>query len=155
MSSNNNWHHSLYHICHVSGHILHLVENKWGKKNIIKQLLYSHHVLGAHYSMAQAMVKLRNSSGWGYRQTGWGVFRLTVQIYCTLLTAGERYSSNKHFAPTDYVYLNSSSHYGLVFLFKCLVGFCLLPLPLGKHLSSAKCFCKVFLQNSRKIKWWR
>lgn len=45
------------------GTFLHLVENEGGKKNIVKQLLYCHDVLGAHYSMAKATVKLRNSAG--------------------------------------------------------------------------------------------
>lgn len=41
---------------------------------------------------------------------GWGALRLIVQTYYTLLTAGERCSSNKHLAPADYVCLNSGSH---------------------------------------------
>lgn len=125
-----------------------------GKKNIIKQLLYSHHVLGAHYSMARAMVKLRNSSGWGYRQTGWGVFRLTVQIYCTLLTAGERYSSNKHFAPTDYVYLNSSGHYSLVFLFQWTVFTSVCYCLRGKHLRKNRIMKVGMQQKFQTIVTW-
>lgn len=86
---------------------------------------YSHHVLGAHYSMAQAVVKLRKSASWGYMQAeGWGALRLTVQTYYTLLTAGERCSSNKHLAPADYVCLNSGSHYDFVFLFELLASVC-------------------------------
>lgn len=54
--------------------------------------------------------KTEKLSGLRVQAEGWGALTLTVQTYGTLLTAGQRCSSNKHLAPTDYVYLNSGSH---------------------------------------------
>lgn len=63
ISSNNNLHHGPYYISHVSVHSFTFSQG-WvgGKKNTVKQLLYSNHARGAHYSVAQAMRNRRSSS---------------------------------------------------------------------------------------------
>lgn len=87
------------------------MENAGGKKNIVKQLLYCHDVLGVHYSMAKSNGKTEKLSRLRLQAEGWGTLGLAAQTSSTLLTAAERcVSSNKHFAPTDYVYLNSGGH---------------------------------------------
>lgn len=60
--------------------------------------------------MAKSNGKTEKLSRLRLQAEGWGALGLAAQTSSALLTAAERWSSNKHFAPTDYVYLNSGGH---------------------------------------------
>lgn len=60
LSSNNNWHHGSNHMPCGAGALLHFLKAKGGKRNSVKQILYSDRAQGTYYNMTQTTWNMTN-----------------------------------------------------------------------------------------------